>query len=123
VTLPPRERRVPLVLARWAGGREEEGVWRRLLGAARRGDETAAAVGRDILDALAPALRDWLAALFTEPDGTLSLDPDAVAAVLVGTVFSFFIGQLFREPDDHEASARRDAEALATLALVAGTRA
>jgi AcrR family transcriptional regulator len=122
VTLPPRERLVALVLAMWDGVREEEAVWRLLLGEALRGDETAAAVGRDILDALAPALRDWLAALFTEPDGTLSLDPDAVAAVLVGTVFSFFIGQLFRPPDDHEAAARRDAEALATLALTMTTR-
>jgi len=123
VTLPPRDRLVALVLAMWDGVREEEAVWRLLLGEALRGDETAAAVGRDILDALAPALRDWLATLFTEPDGTRSLDPDAVAAVLVGTVFSFFIGQLFREPDDHEAAARRDAEALATLALTVTTRA
>ena len=123
VTLPPRERLVALVLAMWDGVREEEAVWRLLLGEALRGDETAAAVGRDILDALTPALRDWLAALFTEPDGSRSLDPDAVAAVLVGTVFSFFIGQLFREADDHEAAARRDAEALASLALAAGTRA
>ena len=61
VTLPPRERLVALVLAMWDGVREEEAVWRLLLGEALRGDETAAAVGRDILDALAPALRDWLA--------------------------------------------------------------
>ena len=79
VTLPPRDRLVALVLAMWDGVREEEAVWRLLLGEALRGDETAAAVGHDILDALAPALRDWLAELFTEPDGTRSLDPDAVA--------------------------------------------
>ena len=119
VTLPPRERLVALVLAMWDGVREEEAVWRLLLGEALRGDETAAAVGRDILDALAPALRDWLDALFTEPDGTRSLDPDAVANVLVSTVFSFFIGQLFRPAEQREAAARLDAEALATLALAA----
>jgi AcrR family transcriptional regulator len=121
VTLPPRERLVALVLAMWDGVREEEAVWRLLLGEALRGDETAAAVGREILDALAPALRDWLDALFTEPDGTRSLDPDAVANVLVSTVFSFFIGQLFRPAETREAAARHDAEALATLALAATT--
>lgn len=117
VTLPPRDRLVALVLAMWDGVREEEAVWRLLLGEALRGDETAAAVGRDILEALAPALRDWLAELFTEPDGTRSLDPDAVANVLVSTVFSFFIGQLFRPAEHRQAAARRDAEALAALAL------
>jgi AcrR family transcriptional regulator len=121
VTLPPRERLVALVLAMWDGVREEEAVWRLLLGEALRGDETAAAVGQDILEALAPALRDWLAVLFTGPDGSPSLDPDAVAAILVGTVFSFFIGQLFRPADAREGAARRDAEALATLALARTT--
>ena len=121
VTLAPRERLVALVLAIWDGVREEEAVWRLLLGEALRGDETAAAVGREILHALTPALRDWLAALFTEPDGSLSLDPDAVAAVLVGTVFSFFIGQLFRPADARETAARHDAEALATIALTTTT--
>ena len=122
MTLPPRERLVALVLAMWDGVREEEAVWRLLLGEALRGDETAAAVGREILDALAPALRDWLAALFTEPDGTPSLDPEAVATVLVSAVFSFFIGQLFRPAATREAAARHDAEALATLALAARRR-
>jgi AcrR family transcriptional regulator len=119
VTLPPRERLIMLVLALWDGVREEEAIWRLLLGEALRGDETAAAVGSEILDALEPALRDWLVTLFTEPDGSLSVDPDAVATVLVSEVFSFFIGQLFRPVDTRELATRREAEALATLALAA----
>jgi AcrR family transcriptional regulator len=121
VTRPPRERLIMLVLAMWDGVREEEAIWRLLLGEALRGDETAAAVGREILDALAPALREWLVTLFTEPDGTTSLDPDAVATVLVSEVFSFFIGQLFRPAETREAAARNEAEALATLALATTT--
>lgn len=115
-SLPPRERLVALILAMWDGVGEEEAIWRLLLGEALRGDETAAAVGHDLLGALQPALRGWIEALFAA-DGDPTIDADAVATVLLGQVFSFFIGQLFRPPEDREAAARREAEALVALAL------
>jgi len=118
-TLPPRERLVALVLALWDGVRQEEAIWRLLLGEALRGDETAVAVGHQILEALEPALRDWLTALFAGADDAPVLDVDAVATMLLSGVFAFFIGQLFRPEASRAAAARREAEALASLALAA----
>ncbi len=115
-SLPPRERLVALILAIWDGVREEEAIWRLLLGEALRGDETAASVGHEILDVLQPALRGWIETLFPA-DVVPAVDADAVATVLLGQVVSFFISQLFLPPDDREAAARREAEALVALAL------
>ncbi|MGZ6887127.1 MAG: TetR/AcrR family transcriptional regulator [Acidimicrobiia bacterium] len=115
--LPPRERMVALVLAMWDGVSEEEAIWRLLLGEALRGDETAAAVGHEILTVLQPALRDWIVTLFPADGGGTPIDADAVATVLLGQVFSFFINQLFRPVDQRDAAARRDAEALVALVI------
>jgi AcrR family transcriptional regulator len=113
-SLPPRDRLAALLLATWDGVREEDTVWRLLLGEALRGDETAIAVGQEIIAALEPALVGWLTALFpaTESPG---LDHGAVARVLLGQLFSFFVAQLFRAPDHRDAAARADAAALADL--------
>jgi AcrR family transcriptional regulator len=119
-SLPPRERLVALILAMWDGANDEEAIWRLLLGEGLRGDETALAVGGEILEALEPALRDWLASLFGD-DGGSSLDPAAVATVLCGQMLGFFTSQLFRPTESRNAAARRDAEALADLALGEGS--
>ena len=116
-SLPPRERLVALILAMGQGIQEEEAIWRLLLGEALRGDVTAAAVGRDLLDVLEPAVAGWLRELFPPRAGEPVLDPDAVATAILGQVFSFFIDQLFRSPEAREPEARRAAEALATLAF------
>ncbi len=116
--LAPRERLVALILAMWEGANDEEAIWRLLLGEGLRGDETALAVGRDILAALEPALAVWLAELFPpSADGRTTIDAHAGATVLCGQLLGFFINQLFRPPDERPAAARRDAEALADLAL------
>ena len=120
-TLPPRERLVALILAMWAGVQEEEAIWRLLLGEALRGDETAAAVGQEILDVLEPGLRAWIEQLFAADRAAPAVDADAIATVLLGQVFSFFIGQLFRPPEAREAAVRREAEALVSLALPPST--
>ncbi len=119
-TLPPRERLIALILAMWEGAQDEEAIWRLLLGEGLRGDETALAVGHEILEALEPALRDWLSNLFAG-DGGPSLDATGVATVLCSQLLGFFISQLFRPADVREAAARRDAEALADLALATAT--
>jgi AcrR family transcriptional regulator len=116
-TRPPRERLVDLILAMEAGLHEEEAIWRLLLGEALRGDGTAVAVGRDLLDVLRPAVTAWIRELFPPVPGEPVLDADAVATAILGQVFSFFIDQLFRSPEAREAEARRAAEALATLAF------
>ncbi len=117
VTLPPRERLVALILAMEAGLHEEEAIWRLLLGEALRGDATAVAVGRDLLDVLRPAVAAWIRELFPPVPGGPVLDADALATAILGQVFSFFIDQLFRSPEVREAEARHAAEALATLAF------
>jgi AcrR family transcriptional regulator len=115
---PPRDQLVELILAVWEGARDEEAIWRLLLGEALRGDETALAVGQEILDALEPALRGWLQALFAPVDGRDPvIDAGAVATVLIGQLLGFLISQLFRPASTRDASARREAEALAALAL------
>jgi AcrR family transcriptional regulator len=117
-TLAPRERLVALILAMADGAMEEEAIWRLLLGEGLRGDETALAVGRELLAALEPALEAWLVELFppTEQPST-SVDIDSVATVVLAQLFSFFVGQLFRPPAQRDAAARREAEAIATLAF------
>jgi AcrR family transcriptional regulator len=119
VTLPPRERLVALLLALWAGVTDEETVLHLLLGEALHGDETAIAVGQDIIAPLEPALRGWLTTLFP-PDESPTLDHGAVARVLLGQLFGFFVAQLFRPADQREAAARADAEALADLVFGSG---
>jgi AcrR family transcriptional regulator len=123
VDLPPHDRLVALILAMWHGAQEEEQIWRLLLGESLRGDETALAVGRELLDVIEPALRAWVAELFPagersdrHPEG-FTVDADSVARVVLGQLFSFFMGQLFRPPDERDARARREAEAIADLAL------
>lgn len=113
-TLEPHDRLVALILAMWQGAQEEEQIWRLLLGEGLRGDETALAVGRELLEVIEPALRAWVAELFVEES---RVDVDAVATVVLGQLFSFFIGQLFHHPDQRAARARKEAEAIADLAL------
>jgi AcrR family transcriptional regulator len=118
LTLPPRERLVELILAMWQGAQEEEAIWRLLLGEGLRGDETAVAVGRELLAVIAPALRDWLTELFPgKAAGEPDMDLDAVATVVLTELLSFFIGQLFWPPETRADQARRQAEAIAALAL------
>lgn len=114
--LPPRDRLVALILAMWEGALEEEAIWRLLLGEGLRGDETALAQGRDLLEVIEPALRDWLAELYP-PGDEPAVDLDALATVVLGQLFSFFIGQLFRPEVERADHARREAEAIAALAF------
>lgn len=121
-TLPPRDRLGALVLALWEGAQSEEQIWRVLLGEGLRGDETALVVGRELLATIEPALRAWVTELFpageegATPDDR-TIDAGAVATVVLGQLFGYFIGQLFRAPADRADHARREAEAIAELAF------
>jgi len=118
-SVPPRARLVGLILAMWQGAVEEEAIWRLLLGEGLRSDETALQVGRELLDVIEPALRVWLGELFPEQtdDGQPLVDVDAMTQVIMSQLFSFFIGHLFRPEAERDVLARRQAEAIATLAF------
>jgi AcrR family transcriptional regulator len=111
-TLPPRERLEALILSMWQGSLEEEAIWRLLLGEGLRGDETALAVGRELLDVIEPALEGWIHALFGD-----SLDAAATAAIVMSQLFSFFVTHLFRTADERDAEVRLQAQRIAALAL------
>lgn len=119
--LPPRQRLVALVVAMAEGATDEEAIWRLLLGEALRGDETALAVGQDLLAVLEPALAAWMDELFGPPSADTPPMPTthtkALAAVVLNHLFSQFISQLFQAPDQRGLAARRQAEAIAALAF------
>jgi AcrR family transcriptional regulator len=118
-SVEPRARVVGLVLAMWQGAVDEETIWRLLLGEGLHGDGTALQVGRELLDAIEPALRAWLGELFPErtDDGNTVVDHDALTQVLMSQLFSFFIGHLFCPEADRAALAHRQADAIAALAF------
>lgn len=108
--LPPRELLVGLVVEIWRGARDEEQVWRLLLGEGLHGDETAVAVGGELLAAIEAGLDEWLRRLF--PDRA-EVTP-AIVDLITTQLFGSFIDQLFR-PDHGEADVRARAERIAAL--------
>ena len=111
--LPPRERLTALLLAMWEGAAQEEEIWRLLLGEGLRGDETALAVGRELLETIEPALHAWLETLFADT----SLDCDAMTSLIMSQLFSYFVTHLFRSADERDTYSRAQAEAIAALAF------
>ncbi len=109
----PRRRLVILIETIWQGALEEEAIWRLLLGEGLRGDETALAVSRELLEVIEPALREWLGALFADT----TLDHDAMTQVIMAQLFSFFVTHLFRPDAERAARVHQQAEAIATLAF------
>ena len=107
---PPHERLVALIGWLWANAREEEAVWRLLIGEALRGEAAATTSAAEVVDALAATLEGWIADGFPELTG----DPAALARVVRGQVFALVVEHLALEPVT-DAAARRRAEELATL--------
>ncbi len=111
-TLPSRARLEALILSMWHGSLEEEAIWRLLLGEGLRGDATALAVGRELLDVIEPALATWIIALFGD-----ELDAEVTAAIVMSQLFSFFVTHLFRAPEVRDREVRAQAARIAALAL------
>jgi AcrR family transcriptional regulator len=111
-TLPPRQRLEALILSMWQGSLEEEAIWRLLLGEGLRGDETALAVGRELLETIEPALEAWIGVLFGD-----TLDAPSTAAIVMSQLFSFFVTHLFLAPEEADAEVRRQAARIAALAI------
>lgn len=89
--LPARELLTELIVEMWAGALQEERIWRLLLGEALVHDQTALAVGRELLDAIETALRAWLLQLFPDLEPRL----DATVGVIMGQLYTSFIERLF----------------------------
>ena len=94
VDLPPRDLLVGLVVEIWRGAEAEEQIWRLLLGEGLRGDETAVAVGRELLEAIEVSLDEWLRRLFPAEGDRI----DTMVAIITSQLFGYFIERLFR-PD------------------------
>ncbi len=107
---PPRERLVALIEWLWSNAREEEAVWRLLIGEALRGEADATASASEVADALAATLEAWIASGFPELQG----DPAALARVIRGQVFSLVVEHLALGPVS-DAGARERADELARL--------
>jgi len=106
----PREVMAGLIVAMWQGAEAEELIWRLLLGEGLRGDETAVAVGGELLVSIEGALDEWLPRLF--PDDVARTG--TMAAVITSQLFAFFVERLFR-PDWSADHVRTRAEQIADV--------
>jgi AcrR family transcriptional regulator len=102
--LPPRLLMAGLIVEMWRGAEAEELIWRLLLGEGLRGDETAVAVGGELLHSIEGALHHWLVRLFPQRAD----QADTLVALVTSQLFAFFVERLFRPGwgiDDVEARA------------------
>jgi AcrR family transcriptional regulator len=109
----PRARLVQLLLMMWEGSLEEEPVWRLLLSESFRGDETALAIGADLLATIAGALEGWLGELFPE----LEVDRALAARAVAGQLYALIVETLFVPVAERGDHVRRRADDLAALLL------
>lgn len=90
--LPPRLLLAGLIVEMWRGAEAEELIWRLLLGEGLRGDETAVAVGGELLVSIEAALREWLGRLYPDRAGKI----DTMVSIITSQLFAFFVERLFR---------------------------
>jgi AcrR family transcriptional regulator len=103
--LAPRERLVRLLVWLWSNARDEETVWRLLIGEALRREATATSSAAEVVVALEATLETWVRTGFPELAG----DPAALARVVRGQVFSLVVEHLaLGEVSDAAARARAD---------------
>jgi AcrR family transcriptional regulator len=107
-SLPPRERLIALLTWLWWVTLEEEAVWRLIVGESIRGDEVALSTARAIVPALDETLARWLVELFPE----LTVDPEALARVLRGQLFSLVVEHLTTATDGSLATRAADIAAI-----------
>lgn len=100
----PAARLAGLLSWLWDAVVPEEAVWRLLIGEAMRGDETARAEARVLVDGMDVALAGWVAELVPE----LAERADAVARLVRSTLFSLMVEHLALGPDPTRAADRTD---------------
>ena len=102
----PRARLVHLIEWLWSNARDEETVWRLLIGEALRREAYATSSALEVVDALEATLIGWIADGFPELEG----DPATLARVVRGQVFSLVVEHLaLGEVTDAMAGERADA--------------
>jgi AcrR family transcriptional regulator len=111
VGLPPGQRLVELLLTMWEGSLDEEPIWRLLLSESFRGDETALAIGADLLGTIGAAMESWLGESFPE----LTVDRSVAARMVTGQLYSLIVETLFLVPPARAPHVRRRAGDLAQL--------
>lgn len=100
-----------LIVTMWLGAKDEERIWRLLLGESLRGDPTAQAVGRELVGEIERALRSWLLQLIPDlPD-----EGSAAVTLIMGHLYMAFMEQLFRPTEDDTAAVRAGGDTLAAL--------
>jgi AcrR family transcriptional regulator len=107
---PPRARLVHLLEWLWRNARDEETVWRLLIGEALRREAHATTSAVEVVEALEVTLEGWIRDGFPELQG----DPGALARVVRGQVFSLVVEHLALG-DVSDAAARARADELASL--------
>ena len=112
VDLPPRLLLAGLIVEMWRGAEAEELIWRLLLGEGLRGDETAVAMGGELLGKIEAALREWLPRLFPDEEHRT----EVLVALVTSQLFAFFVERLFR-PGWSLDDVRHRADQIAALAL------
>ncbi len=107
----PEELVSDLIVTMWLGAKDEEPIWRLLLGESLRGDPTAQVVGRELVGEIEHALRRWLVQLIPDlPD-----EGDMAVTLIMGHLYTAFIEHLFRPDDDDMARIHAVGDKLAAL--------
>lgn len=97
LSTPPEARLEAMFREIWEGALAEEPVWRVLLGEGLRGEPAVVPVGKELLDFIGPGLAAWLRSSLPEVT-----EPDAVAQMLLGQLFSGFLRHIFQPDLDTE---------------------
>lgn len=101
----PEQRLSDLFDMVWEGAVEEEEIWSLLLGEGIRGERAVMPVGRDLLELVLDAAREWVTEIVPEAQPS-----EAVAELLVNQILSGFIRRVFDHDADSEAAALRIGE-------------
>jgi AcrR family transcriptional regulator len=91
--LADRERLRALYLHVWDGTRQEESIWRLLLGEGIRGEPAVLQAGGELMLLVEAAARGWVEEVLPELE-----HPELVARLLVDQVLAGFVRQIFRGP-------------------------
>jgi hypothetical protein len=87
------ERLRALYLHVWAGTRQEESIWRLLLGEGIRGEPAVLQAGSELMLLVEAAARGWVEEVLPELER-----PQLVARLLVDQLLAGFVRQIFRGP-------------------------
>lgn len=100
----PRTRLAQFVQWLWEASRDEEAVWRLLVGESLRGDPAARAEALALVDGIDAAIGTWVAEIVPELAGRA----EQVGRLVRAMLFDFIVEHLALGPDDERTEARID---------------